>query len=62
MVCGVRRAAQVYRVQNFVSGEMRDVHVAGIRFYADRALAYTAKLKDVFQHSFTHQREFEMVV
>jgi len=49
----------VYGVQNIVSGDVREVHVTRIRFYADRALAITAELKDVFQHSFT-QGEFEM--
>ena len=49
----------VYGVQNIVSGDVRDVHVARLRFYADRALAVTAELKDVFQHAFT-QGEFEM--
>ena len=49
----------VYGVQNIVSGEVRDVHVARLRFYADSALAITAEVKDVFQHAFT-QGEFEM--
>ena len=49
----------VYGVQNIVSGDVRDVHVTRIRFYADSALAITAELKDVFQHAFT-QGEFEM--
>ena len=35
-------------VQNIVSGEVRDVHVARFRFYADAALAITAELKEVF--------------
>ena len=49
----------VYGVQNIVSGEVRDVHVARLRFYADAALEITAELKEVFQHAFT-QGEFEM--
>ena len=49
----------VFGVQNIVSGDVRDVHVARLRFYADRELAITAELKDVFQHAFT-QGEFEM--
>ena len=49
----------VYGVQNIVSGEVRDVHVARLRFYADAALAITAEVKEVFQHAFT-QGEFEM--
>ena len=32
----------VYGLQNIVSGEVRDVHVARLRFYADAALAITA--------------------
>ena len=42
-----------------MSGEVRDVHVARLRFYADSALTVNADLKDVFQHAFT-QGEFEM--
>lgn len=49
----------VYGVQNIVSGEVQDVHVARLRFYADSALAVTSELKEVFQHAFT-QDEFEM--
>ena len=51
----------VYGVQNIVSGEVRDVHVARMRFYADAALAIIAELKEVLQHAFT-QGEFEMAV
>ena len=43
----------VYGVKNIVSGEVRDVHVARMRFYADRYLDLTAERKDVFQHTFT---------
>ena len=46
-------------MQNIVSGEGRDVHVARPYFYADAALAIMAELKEVFQHAFT-QGEFEM--
>jgi len=42
----------LYGVQNIVSGDIRDVHVARLRYYADRELGMTAQLKDVFQHSF----------
>ena len=35
----------VYGVQNIVSEEVRDVHVARIRFYTDDAIAITAELK-----------------
>ena len=49
----------VYGVQNIISGEVRDVHVVRLCFYADSALDITSDLKDVFQHSFT-QGQFEM--
>ena len=42
----------VYGVQNIVSGDVRDVHLARMRFYADRELSITAEVKDVFQHAF----------
>ena len=49
----------MYGVQNIVSGKVRDVHVARIRFYADAALEINAELKEVFQHDFT-QGGFEI--
>ncbi|CAB1109830.1 unnamed protein product [Ectocarpus sp. CCAP 1310/34] len=49
----------VYGVQNIVNGQVRDVHVARLRFYADSELNVTSDLKDVFQHSFG-QGEHEM--
>ena len=49
----------VYSVQNIISGEERDVHVARLRFYSDSALEITSDLKEVFQHTF-NQGEFEM--
>ena len=49
----------MYGVQNIVSGEVKAVHVAWMRFYADAALGITAELKEVFQGAFT-QGEFEM--
>ena len=55
----VAQRPHAYGVQNIVSGEVRDVHVARMRFYADAALEITAELKDVFQHGFT-LRDFEM--
>ena len=51
--------SHVYGVQNIASGEVRDVHVARMRFSADAALEITAELKEVFQNAFT-QGEFEM--
>ena len=48
-----------YGVQNIVMGEVRDVHFARMRFYANAALAITTELKEDFQHAFT-QEEFEM--
>ena len=38
----------MYGVQSIVSGDVRDVHVARMRFYADAALEITAKLKEFF--------------
>ena len=35
----------VYGVQNIVSGDVRDVHVARMRFYADRELSITVELR-----------------
>ena len=35
-----------------MSGDVRDVHVARMKFYADRDLHLTAELKDVFQQTF----------
>eukprot|EP00752_Nemacystus_decipiens_P007839 g7004.t1 len=49
----------VYGVQNIISGEVRDVHVARLRFYSDSALEVTSDLKEVFQQTF-NQGEFEM--
>ena len=40
----------VYIVENIVTGETRDVHVARMRFYSDRHLQVTKRLQDVFQH------------
>ena len=55
----VAQRPHVYIVQNIVSGEVRDVHVARMPFYADAALVITAEPKDIFQHAFM-QGEFEM--
>ena len=49
----------VYGVQNIVTGEVKDVHVARPRFYADKDLEMTSALKEVFQHALT-KGEFEM--
>ena len=38
-----------YAVQHLVTGELRDVHVARMRFYADDQLVITGKLPKVFQ-------------
>ena len=59
VVAGQR--SHVFGVQHIVSGEVRDVHVARMRFYADAALEITAELKEVFQHAFT-QGEFAIAV
>ena len=49
----------VYGVQNIVMGNVKDVHVVRLWFYADKDLEMTAALEDVFQYAFT-QVEFEM--
>ena len=51
--------AHVYGVQNIVTGEVKEVHVVRLRFYADKDLEMTATLKEVLQHAFI-QGEFEM--
>ena len=38
----------VYGVQNIITGEVRDMHVVRLRFYADKDLEMTAALKEVF--------------
>ena len=40
----VGKRFHVYSVQNIVSAEVPDVHVARMRFYADTALEITAEL------------------
>ena len=55
----VAQRPHVYGVQHIISGEVRDVRVARMRFYPDAAHTITAELKDIFQHAFT-QGEFEM--
>ena len=40
-------------VQNIVTGEVEDVNVVCLWFYADKGLEMTAALKEVFQHAFT---------
>ena len=49
----VAQRSHVYGVQNIVFGEIRDDHVARMRFYADAALEITAELKELLQHGFT---------
>ena len=39
----------MYAVQNFVTRELRDVHVARVRFYADDQFETTGGLLKVFQ-------------
>ena len=55
----VAQRPHVYGVQDIVSEEVRDIHVARMRLYAAAALAITAELKEVFQRACT-QGEFEM--
>ena len=52
----VAQRPHMYGVQSIVSREIRDVHVARMRFYADAALAITADLKEAFQHAFHARR------
>ena len=49
----VAQRPHVYDVQNIAFGEVRDVHVARMRFYADTALAITVELKELYQHAST---------
>ena len=49
----------LYGVQNIVTGEVKDVHVVRLQFYAGKHLEMTAGFKKVFEYSFT-QGEFEM--
>ena len=49
----------MYDVQSIVTGEVNEVHVVHLRFYADKDPAMTAAVKEVFQHALT-QGEFEM--
>ncbi|CAM9167122.1 unnamed protein product, partial [Sphacelaria rigidula] len=39
----------VCEVQNIVNGEVQDVHVARLRFYADKELKIATDIKEVFQ-------------
>ena len=48
-----------YGVQSIVTGEVEDVHVVRLRFYADKDLETTVGSREVFKHAFT-QGEFEM--
>ena len=41
----VAQLSHEYDMQNIVSGEVRDIRVARMRFYADAALEITAELK-----------------
>ena len=49
----------VYSVQDIVTGEVKDVYLVHLRFYADKDLEMAVALKDVFQHAFT-KGELEM--
>ena len=44
----------VYGDQNIVTGEVKNMHVARLRFYADKELEMTAAVKEVLQHAFLH--------
>ena len=49
----------VPETQKIVNGEVKDAHVARLRYYADKELEVTADVKEVFQYAFA-QGEFEM--
>ena len=49
----------LYVVQNIVTGETRDVHVARMLFYCDAILRVTSRLQDSFQH-LEHQAEYHI--
>ena len=49
----------VYAVEHIVSGEVRDTHVARMRFYADKDLHVTRRLMEIFQH-LEHQAEYHI--
>ena len=49
----------VYGVQNYVTTELKVVHVVRLRFYVDKDLEMTAASKEVLQNAYT-QGEFEM--
>lgn len=49
----------VYEVQSIVTGEVHDVHVAHLRFHAEKELEITADLKKVLEHAVALE-EFEM--
>ena len=42
-----------------MSGDVRDAHVAGMKFYADNDLNVTKKIQDIFQHM-EHQAEYHI--
>lgn len=56
---GTAHKFHVHGVQNIVQGEVREVHMAHLRFYADGALKATVDLREVFQRAFIHDN-FEM--
>ena len=49
----------MHRVQNIVTGEVKDVHVVRLWFYTDKDLEMTAALEEIFQYA-SKQDEFEM--
>ena len=49
MSCCHDNNEHVYAVQHLVTAELRDVHVARMRFYADDQLDITGELLKVFQ-------------
>ena len=53
-----RYGARIWRPK-YCRGEVKDMHVVRLRFYAAKDLEMTAALNEMFQHAFT-QGEFEM--
>lgn len=47
-------------IQNIVNGEVKDPHVAHLRYFADKELEVTVEFKEVLQHEFA-QGGSEMV-
>ena len=49
----------LYVVQNIVTRERKDVHVARMRYYCDAKLRVTSRVQDIFQY-LEHQAEYHI--